>query len=93
MKSVALMDNKPISADAVRGALSTVRSQLPRRDQAALDRAFDRATNFVGRSEAAGGVSAPGTSFSFGTDSSSKRELRVDIQINSGELNIVPLEP
>jgi hypothetical protein len=36
---------------------------------------------------------ASGTSFSFNADSLSLKEARVDIRINSGEVNVVPFTP
>lgn len=87
-KSDVISQNEPISADQVKSALTGLQSNLGRSDFKATASGFEQANRFVDRVASAGGTSPIGSqSFPRGGD---HNEFRVDVEILSGPLNIVP---
>lgn len=86
--SVPLAGTSPIPAGEVHGALAGTAAQLAPRDQAALAPAFARAGQWVDRVAAGGGIGPIGST-SFTVPGASGREMRVDIEVQRGPINIV----
>jgi RHS repeat-associated protein len=87
--SVPLMSEKPITAVAARFAMSAAMSQLNSGDQKRATVAYDKASAWIGKTEAKGGAVLPQGNISF-TGTAPGRELRVDIQINTPGVYFVP---
>lgn len=86
--SVPLTSKAPILASAVQVALAGTQSQLAKSDQTALTAAFAKASQWVDRVAAGGGITPIGST-SFTVRGTSATEMRVDIEVLRGPINIV----
>ncbi|ATY32990.1 RHS repeat domain-containing protein [Sphingomonas psychrotolerans] len=88
--STPLVSSRPITANDVRTGLNATMSQLNPRDQAMVlsSGAYEKALNKIGAAEAAGGVNGQTNLSHPGMFGGS--QLRVDIQINTPNTNLVP---
>jgi len=88
-KGVPLVSTQPIKAGLVNATLSAVWASLPADERGATGTAFARATQWVSGVAEGGGIGPIGsTSFTNGVDPGSV--YRVDIEVLSGDRNIVP---
>lgn len=85
--SVVLQGDKPITVKQVHMGLTALAGLTDAKDRSGLGPAFVEASKFATRTAAAGGI-GPIPSLSFGPGN--QTEQRVDINILSGERNIVP---
>jgi hypothetical protein len=88
-RSLTLQSDKPIPVKEVHMALTAMATGMSRQDQQATGTAFVSASKWATRVSEAGGIGPIGSqSFTNGVDRAST--YRVDIEVLSGERNIVP---
>ena len=92
-KSVPVEDQPtPVTAGQALTALDQLEGQLSKSELKVRNQALEKARNFVRSAASAGGVSAPGKSFSFTNKGVRGRDARIDIEIVRGSVNLVPPE-
>lgn len=88
--SKVLSGNEPITNPQVKNALGQLQAGLNKQDYNSTAVAFGKAGAWTDAASMAGGVDGSRKSISFGNGQQSQSTYRVDIEILSGERNIVP---